>query len=213
MHSRLVLRIGYTTVSGWDYSVFATVSPTQKDIPCRAGRRGRVDEHGLTVCAEGGPGGVGQSGQPGQDGGDGGKGADVYFGVMIEHPATDGADAGGGGFGGSGGSVNVMSMGALAAGAVAAYVSKGTGADPGEDGEDGKPGRDAATPGTKPSHASHIEGLTDPQGPNVRAALAAGPADKPRFDIGQPASPAEIAEIEAWRARVPQAERWATGYW
>jgi hypothetical protein len=26
-------------------------------------------------------------------------------------------------------------------------------------------------------------------------------------------SPAEIAEIEAWRAREPQAERWARGYW
>ena len=30
MHSRLVLRIGYTAVSGRDYSVFATVSPAER---------------------------------------------------------------------------------------------------------------------------------------------------------------------------------------
>jgi hypothetical protein len=52
MHSRLVLRISYTAVSGWDYSVFATVSPTQKTyLAARGGGGGGA--RGCTMTERG----------------------------------------------------------------------------------------------------------------------------------------------------------------
>jgi hypothetical protein len=48
MHSRLVLRIAYAAVSGRDYSVFTTVSPTLRAAGLSG--KGQNTEHGCAMA-------------------------------------------------------------------------------------------------------------------------------------------------------------------